>query len=174
MDKAPRMGYQLHPMKPPLWILVIAMISNLVAWAQEGSQVLVDDRSKLHSMTQRNTTNPRFTLEVQNLWVTNPTERRAFATTYVPSLRVIQIQTAAGAGDVSAQSRLAEYYLNGVPTLSKDLRLAYQWALIAKANGDWQSRHILRELDLFLTPAQIAEAKGAAEEFLKKQQESKR
>lgn len=170
MDKAPRMGYQLHPMKPPLWILVIAMISNLVALAQEGSQVLLDDRGKPAVPTEER----MFTLAASSQALTPATARSEALATLNPRPATQELRRSAEAGNVAAQARLASLYLRGEIGQPKSFELAYRWALIAQASGESQSRHILRELDLFLTPAQLTEAKRAAEEFLKKQQESRR
>jgi len=70
----------------------------------------------------------------------------------------------AEAGNVDAQLQLATR-LSEAQEGTKDLVSAYKWVLIASAGGH-SAKHLERELELFMSASQLAQAKEGAREVL--------
>ena len=132
--------------------------------------MLLDDRSKTGTSTEQ----PRFTLSLASQAETLRTVGKESFATLNPSPSAKALRRSAETGSIAAQASLANLYLKGGIGRPKSPELAYQWALIAQANGESKSRHVLRELDLFLTAEQKSEARRSADEFLKKQRGQKK
>ena len=77
-----------------------------------------------------------------------------------------ELRTAAELGDAESQFRLARYLDQGKHGLAKDPVDAYKWASISAAKGHNGAGHLVKQLELFLSPTQLATGKTAAANFL--------
>jgi localization factor PodJL len=82
------------------------------------------------------------------------------------------LRIAAELGDAQSQVRLARYLDQGKHGLAKDPVDAYKWATIAASKGHAGAVHSARQIELFLSPAQLKAGKSAAESFLQNQQKN--
>jgi TPR repeat protein len=71
----------------------------------------------------------------------------------------------AESGNTEAQVQLAKGLYGIRPRLSTNYVEAYKWAAIAASHDDQTAKHLAGELELFMTPNEMADAKLAAQEF---------
>ena len=67
-------------------------------------------------------------------------------------------------GNTQAQFRLGLLLYEG-KRVSPDKTAAYKWAILAAESGSTEAKSLLREMELFLTQTQLAEARQHAAEF---------
>jgi len=67
-------------------------------------------------------------------------------------------------GDAKAQNNLGNMYDNG-QGVAKDDAEAYEWYLLAGAQGDEEAKKAIELMERVLTPAQRAEGQKRAREF---------
>lgn len=105
-------------------------------------------------------------IQVQSQWT------YVDAVDFVPvdtATNTITLQVRAEAGEVEAQSKLAEGHLGyrrfdrGV---KQDPIQAFKWACIASSNGVPEAKFLLVECRLFMSPEDLAEGKALAEAYL--------
>ena len=82
------------------------------------------------------------------------------------------LEHAAQSGDLNAQTRLAAALYSGQSRTTNFIS-AYQWAFVAAARGSTEARHLIREMELFLSPTNLAEGRAAATALLERQAEGK-
>ena len=73
--------------------------------------------------------------------------------------------SAARRGHVQAQHDLGMLYFQGAG-IAKDLPRAYMWVQVAALQGDARAEQSLKRIAADMTPAQIAEAKGLADDWM--------
>ena len=90
------------------------------------------------------------------------------STDFGPKMDPGDLERAAQSGDLNAQTRLAAALYSGQSRTTNFLS-AYQWAFVAAARGSTEARHLIREMELFLSPTNLAEAKAAANALVERQ-----
>jgi TPR repeat protein len=80
---------------------------------------------------------------------------------------VFWYQKAAEAGDPMAQFDLGRIYETGQEGVAMDYVEAHKWWNIAAASGEDRARKSRNIVERLMTPAQIAEAKRRASEWMK-------
>jgi TPR repeat protein len=78
-----------------------------------------------------------------------------------------QIRRSADAGDVESQAHLAHLYFTGTHGCPTNMVEAYKWASLAVGQGNKPAKYLIQELELFMSPGEIARAKANAEAFTK-------
>ena len=78
---------------------------------------------------------------------------------------VAKLRQAAEAGDAVAQLQLGTRLYETRHGLTTNNVEAYKWATIAASNGQPAAKYLVREMDLFLTPKEVADGKAAARSF---------
>jgi Flp pilus assembly protein TadD len=103
-----------------------------------------------------------------NLWSTNQSPHAS----ELPAPDLAQLKNSAKSGDLKAQVQLANllYSGKGVPANHAE---AYKWAAIAASNGDHDGIALQREFELFMSSAEVASGKAAADAFLKENTKQK-
>ena len=71
----------------------------------------------------------------------------------------------AEAGNIDAQSQLAAYLSQGRGGFAKDPVEAYAWAVVAASRGQTTAKYLVRELELFMSPQDLAAARSQAQTF---------
>lgn len=71
-------------------------------------------------------------------------------------------------GDAPAQVSLAMCLYDGEHGAAQNYAEAYKWATLADAQKQKGAKHLVEELELFMTEAQIHEGRDAAKAFLEK------
>lgn len=89
-------------------------------------------------------------------------------TGFGPKMDPGELERAAESGDLNAQTRLAAALYSGQARTTNFLS-AYQWAFVAAARGSTEARHLVREMELFLSPTNLAEARAAANALMQRQ-----
>src|SRR5262249_6809664 len=77
---------------------------------------------------------------------------------------ILWLTRAANQGDPEAQYRLGEALYQG-KFVGKDMVAAGQWILLAADSGYAEAKHLLKELQLFFSNDQLAQAKKRAKDF---------
>jgi TPR repeat protein len=84
----------------------------------------------------------------------------------VPSnVDVAKLKQATESGDAVAQMQLGTCLYDGKHGVVTNYVEAYKWTTIAAANGQQAAKYLVREMDVFLTPKQVADGKAAARSF---------
>jgi tetratricopeptide (TPR) repeat protein len=78
------------------------------------------------------------------------------------------LKTAAESGDSAAQLRLAKCFYEGRQGFITNRVEAYKWATIVAEDGNREGRYLIREIELFMQPEEISQAKSAARAFLER------
>ncbi|HXU79250.1 MAG TPA: hypothetical protein VN794_21910 [Methylomirabilota bacterium] len=94
------------------------------------------------------------------------------ASGFGPKMDLEDLEHAAQSGDLNAQTRLAAALYSGQSRTTNFIS-AYQWASVAAARGSTEARHLIREMELFLSPTNLAEGRAAATALLERQAEGK-
>jgi TPR repeat protein len=79
---------------------------------------------------------------------------------------VAGLKKAAESGDAVAQMQLGACLYDGKHGLGTNHVEAYKWAVIASANGQPNAKYLVREMELFLAPEEVADGKAAAVSFM--------
>jgi hypothetical protein len=83
------------------------------------------------------------------------------------SLTVEDLKKAAESGDAVAQMQFAACLYDGKHGVAANDVEAYKWALVASSNGQPNAKYLVREMELFMAPKEMADGKAAAKSFLK-------
>jgi TPR repeat protein len=79
-----------------------------------------------------------------------------------------RVQERAASGDANAQKTLAEWLWAG-SVLKKEPVQAYKWALVASSQGNKDAKHIVSELDLFLSGKDKEKGRALADQYIAEQ-----
>lgn len=79
-----------------------------------------------------------------------------------------RVQERAASGDANAQTTLADWLCTGA-VLKKDQVQAYKWALVASSQGNKDAKHIVRELDIFLSDKDREKGRALADQYIAQQ-----
>lgn len=79
---------------------------------------------------------------------------------------IAKLTREAESGDATAQMNLAMCFYDGRHGVSTNYLAAYKWADLAASQKQKGATYLIRELELFMTPQQIAEGRAAAKKFL--------
>jgi len=78
---------------------------------------------------------------------------------------MVSLKQSAESGDPKAQARLAGFFNEGSHGCPTNHVVAYQWAALAASQGNKDAEYLVRELELFMTPAELAKAKNSVRAF---------
>jgi hypothetical protein len=81
---------------------------------------------------------------------------------------VQRLQELSEAGDAAAQRMLAERLYTG-DLVKKDPATAYKWALVSVASRDKNAKHLLKEMELFVSAEDQKKGKTLSEQYLSEQ-----
>ena len=82
------------------------------------------------------------------------------------NVAVEDLKQAAESGDVVAQVQFAACLYDGRHGVATNHIDAYKWAMVAPINGQRNAEYLVREMELFLAPEEMADGKAAAKSFL--------
>jgi len=82
------------------------------------------------------------------------------------NVNVEKLKREAEAGNTEAQADLATCLYDGRHGVVTNYVAAYKWAVVAASQKQKRGKYLVNEMDLFLTPQQLAEGKQAAKAFL--------
>lgn len=91
------------------------------------------------------------------------------STITITNFNLPKVKDAAMQGHVPSQVLLAQSYLDGKNGLQASRSDAYNWASLSAACGAESGKWMVKELELFMTPKELAEAREAGQEFTRKQ-----
>jgi tetratricopeptide (TPR) repeat protein len=76
------------------------------------------------------------------------------------------VKQSAESGDANAQARLAAFLNEGSHGCATNHVEAYKWAALATYQGHKDYKYLVRELELFMTPADLSTAKASVQAYL--------
>ncbi len=87
----------------------------------------------------------------------------------ITNLDLTKLKASATQGHIPSQLWLARSYYEGKNGLATNKLEAYKWASVAQACGADSGKWLAKELELFLAPAELAEAQRSVQVLLPKE-----